>query len=298
MRLRTTFEQWVTLLEVDRAGSIQAAAKTLNKSHTTLIYAIKKLEDQLGVSLVTVKGRRAVLTDNGQSLLRRASAILDQAHDLEAIGSQLAKGMEGEITVSVDHLCDRQWVYQPLSLFVKGNKGTSIEIIETSLSASTQAVIEQQVDIAIIPLPIANYLAEVFGQVNMTPIVSCNHHLAAKKDICSEDLQTTTQIVVRDLGENQFQEEQNVGWLKSQQRLTVDNFDHALQAVKEGIGFCRIPDHIIKKQKDKELVKLSVLGGTTYQVPLHVTLPKAGATGPAAMAFYNLLIKEAQKRMN
>ncbi|EGU51491.1 putative transcriptional regulator [Vibrio tubiashii ATCC 19109] len=32
MRLKSTLEQWVTLKEVDRAGSIQAAASALNKA--------------------------------------------------------------------------------------------------------------------------------------------------------------------------------------------------------------------------------------------------------------------------
>ncbi len=72
MRLKTTLDQWLTLHEINRSGgSIQAAATQLNKSHTTLIYAVKKLEEQLGISLVHVKGRKAVLTDDGQSLLRR-----------------------------------------------------------------------------------------------------------------------------------------------------------------------------------------------------------------------------------
>lgn len=57
MRLKTTLDQWLTLHEIDRHGSIQAAATALNKSHTTLIYAVRKLEDQLGVTLVTVEGR-------------------------------------------------------------------------------------------------------------------------------------------------------------------------------------------------------------------------------------------------
>ena len=72
MRLKTTLEQWLTLFEIDRAGSIQAAAAALNKSHTTLIYAVRKLEEQLGVPLLKVEKRRAILTDDGKSLLRRA----------------------------------------------------------------------------------------------------------------------------------------------------------------------------------------------------------------------------------
>ena len=69
MRLKSTLDQWLTLYEIDRAGSFQAAAIVLNKSHTTLIYSVKKLESQLGITLIKVKGRRAVLTEDGKSLL-------------------------------------------------------------------------------------------------------------------------------------------------------------------------------------------------------------------------------------
>ena len=93
MRLKTTLDQWLTLFEIDKAGSIQAAAIELNKSHTTLIYAIKKLESQLGISVVKVEGRRAVLTDDGKSLLRRAQSMIEQAQVLEEISIQLAQGI-------------------------------------------------------------------------------------------------------------------------------------------------------------------------------------------------------------
>ncbi len=60
MRLKTTLDQWQTLYEIDCAGSIQAAALQLNKSHTTLIYALRKLEDQFAACLLKDAGRRIV----------------------------------------------------------------------------------------------------------------------------------------------------------------------------------------------------------------------------------------------
>ena len=297
MRPRTTLDQWLTLIQVDKAGSIQAAANQLNKSHTTLIYAIKKLEEQLGVSLVRIKGRRAVLTDDGKALIRRAAPMLDQALELEVISSQLSKGIESEITITIDHLCDRDWLYSPLSEFMKKNKGTSVQIRETSLSSTLDAVIEQQSDIAIINIPIANHLAEAFGIVTMIPVVSRNHPLAQKNSIGMEDLLTVTQIVVRDLGSHQVIEKQNVGWLKSQQRLTVDNFDHAWKAVHQGLGFCRMPDHMLEKSDSTEIVQLPLQGGVRYQVPMHLVVPKMGRTGPAATALYELLLADVNRRM-
>lgn len=298
MKLRSTLEQWLTLVEVDKAGSIQAASNTLNKSHTTLIYAIKKLESQLGVSLIKVEGRKSVLTDHAKTLLRRAVPMLDQARELEAIGAQLSQGMESEITISIDHLCCRRWLYRPLQTFFANNRGTSVQIRETNLSSTQAAVKKRLADIAIVNLPVENHLAEAFGVVSMIPVVSRHHPLAGKELIGNDDLLTETQIVIRDLGAIDKPEEQNVGWLKSQRRLTVDNFDHAWQAVNAGLGFCRIPDHMLEELDTSEIVRLPLQGGSRYQVPVHLVAPKGGQTGIAANLLYDILLADACERLN
>ncbi|WP_019615379.1 LysR family transcriptional regulator [Psychromonas ossibalaenae] len=293
MRLKTTLDQWLTLYEIDRAGSIQAAAVKLNKSHTTLIYAVKRLEEQLGISLVKIKGRRAVLSDDGKSLLRRADTMLEQARELEEISTLLAKGIESEITIAIDHLCDRSWLYQPIADYLKQNSSTSIQVIETSLSKTTEMVTSEQADISIITLPITNYPCEAFGIVTMLPVVAKTHPLADKQPLCSADFTTTSQIVVRDLG---CDAKRDVGWLKSRQRITVDNFDHAWQAVEQGVGFCRLPEHLLNSRNTDNIAILNVENAQQYQVPMHLTLAKGAKTGPAAKCLYQLLIDSKNNR--
>lgn len=298
MRLKTTLDQWLTLYEIDRAGSIQAASIRLNKSHTTLIYAVKKLEEQLGVSLVQVKGRRAVLTDDGKVLLRRADSMLEQARELEQISTQLARGIESQITIAIDHLCDRSWLYQPMADYLKQNSSTSIQVVETSLSKTTQMVTDELADISIVTLPVTNYPCEAFGIVTMLPVVAKTHPLAGKQHLCSADFTTSCQIVVRDLGDGSGKEDakQDVGWLKSRQRITVDNFDHAWQAVEQGAGFCRLPEHLLNCRNMDNILILKVENAERYQVPMHLTLPKGAKTGPAAQCLYRLLIESKNLR--
>ncbi|MGR5154846.1 LysR family transcriptional regulator [Photobacterium swingsii] len=297
MRLKSTLEQWLTLYEIERAGSIQAAATALNKSHTTLIYAVKKLESQLAVSLVEVQGRRAVLTEDGKSLLRRATAMLEQARELEEISEQLAKGFESEITIAVDHLCDLAWFYKPMAEFVAQNSTTSIQVVETSLSKTTDMVVNELADVAIVNLPITNYPAEAFGVTSMVPVVAAHHPLALKDTLCLADMSTTTQIVIRDLGRTLHQfGKQDVGWLKSRQRITVDNFDHAFRAVEQGVGYCRLPEHLVQSRQNDSVIVLKVENADQYQVPLHLTLPKGAKTGPAAKNFYDILLRSASSR--
>lgn len=296
MRLKTTLDQWQTLFEIDRAGSIQAAALQLNKSHTTLIYALRKLEDQLGVSLVRVEGRKAVLSEDGKALLRRASSMLEQARELELISEQLAKGVESEIVVAVDHLCCLERLYEPMAAFVAENNTTSIQVIETSLSKTTEMVTQELADVAIINLPVTNYPAEAFGFTVMEPVVTSSHPLAKEESLSLNQLSSLPQIVVRDLGSvEKLADKKDVGWLKSSQRITVDNFDHAFAAVEQGVGYCRLPKHIVDSRGSDKLTVLNVENGCGYHVPLHLTLPKGVKTGPAAKRFYELLLESASR---
>jgi DNA-binding transcriptional LysR family regulator len=295
-RLKTTLDQWMNLVAISEEGSVQAAAERLHKSHTTLLYSVKKLENQLGTALVEVVGKKTRLTASATMLLRKAGSMLETARQLEKLSGLLAEGYESSLTISVDHLCDRRWVYQPLTRFCAENTLTSVTLRETSLSATRRYVKEKLSDIAIINLPIENFPSSFFGHVNMLPVVSSRHELAGQQEVSQSELVNTTQIVLRDLGSDDNTPGENVGWLKPQRRITVDNFDYAINAVSSGLGFCRLPEHLIKRLNHPDIITLNVREGFDYQVPLHVTLPKGEDTGPAARALFELLMADASTR--
>lgn len=297
-RLKTTLDQWLNLVAISEKGSVQAAAESLNKSHTTVLYSVKKLESQLGTALVEVVGKKTRLTAPATMLLRKAGSMLETARQLEKLSNRMAEGYESDITVSVDHLCDRQWIYEPLVLFCSENALTSVTLRETSLSSTRRFVTEKRSDIAIINLPVENVPSSFFGNVRMLPVISSLHELAGREEITQTELMNTTQIVLRDLGSDNGAGGENVGWLRTQRRITVDNFDYALDAVKSGLGFCRLPEHMIQQLSGTDINTLNVQEGFDYQVPLHITLPKGEDTGPAARELFQLLQKDALVRKN
>jgi DNA-binding transcriptional LysR family regulator len=144
---------------------------------------------------------------------------------------------------------DNYWVVNNVSGFFNcsNNELTSVTLRETSLSSTRKYVKEKISDIAIINLPVENHPSSFFGHVKMLPVISSRHPLSRQKNINVNELVNTTQIVLRDLGRDENFQGENVGWLKTQRRLTVDNFDYAIDAVISGLGFCRIPEHLINK---------------------------------------------------
>ena len=68
---RTTLEQWRMFRAVVTAGGFNQAALQVHKSQSSVHHAVGKLEESLGVKLFEVSGRKAVLTEAGELLLRR-----------------------------------------------------------------------------------------------------------------------------------------------------------------------------------------------------------------------------------
>src|ERR1035437_5114774 len=65
----TTLDAWEILQTVVQLGGFAAAAEKLNRSQSTISYAIGQLQDQLGVRLFEIQGTKAQLTEVGRALL-------------------------------------------------------------------------------------------------------------------------------------------------------------------------------------------------------------------------------------
>ena len=56
---KITLEQWASLVAVVDEGSYAKAADLLNKSQSTVSYAISRVEEQLGGQVLKISGRKA-----------------------------------------------------------------------------------------------------------------------------------------------------------------------------------------------------------------------------------------------
>ena len=106
MTPKITLEQWQTFRCVVDEGSFARAAEALNKSQSSISYAIGQLNAQLPQPVLRIEGRRSVLTEAGKVLYRHAEQLLKQASDAEAVARSLAMGFESEVTIAIDSLQD------------------------------------------------------------------------------------------------------------------------------------------------------------------------------------------------
>ena len=69
---RVTLDQWRTLQAVVDHGGFAQAAEVLHRSQSSVSYTVARMQEQLGVPLLRIDGRKAVLTEAGDVLLRRS----------------------------------------------------------------------------------------------------------------------------------------------------------------------------------------------------------------------------------
>ena len=89
--MNTTLDQWEVLEAVVQLGSFAAAASTMNRSQSTISYAISHLQEQFQVPLLEIKGRKAMLTEAGKALLADVEPLLTGFRGLEKRAASLAR---------------------------------------------------------------------------------------------------------------------------------------------------------------------------------------------------------------
>jgi hypothetical protein len=99
---RISLKQWRLFHAVIDNDGFVGAANKLHISQSSISHALAKLQDQLGVPLLTLKGRKAQITEEGKTLLARSRDLLRQASQLEKLGEFLRLGAEPQIRIVVE----------------------------------------------------------------------------------------------------------------------------------------------------------------------------------------------------
>ncbi|TMP26938.1 LysR family transcriptional regulator [Pseudoalteromonas rubra] len=297
--LRVTLEQWRMLRAVVEHGGFNQAAKAIHKSQSSIHTSVQKIETSLSVKLFQVEGRKTRLTEAGEMMLRRANYLLDEAEKVEAVGQTLAKGVESHLRIAVDEIFPQTLLYKVLEATSQAYPLLRIELVESILSGSFEALQHAKVDIAISPMVLTDGFSEQLCQVEFVAVAHPEHALhQLDRELTLEDLKSFRQIVVRDsaLGKGT-----DSGWLGADQRWTVSHLRTMVDMVTQGLGFAWLPRSAITQQLSSgALLPLKLTHNRTRLAQLNLIFKDGDTLGPAARAFigelrYQCMALEAQE---
>ncbi len=285
--LKVTLEQWRMFHAVVEYGGFNQAAQGVFKSQSSIHNAVSKIEETLGVKLFTIEGRRTVLTEAGELMLRRANYLLEEARKIEAIGETLSQGIESRLSIAVDGIFPRALLYQALENVSQQYPMLQVELLESILSGSSELLEQDTVEIAISAFTLDSGFSESLCHITFLAVASPEHELhKIQRKLTLEDLKSYRQIVVRDSAQGSRENHANSGWLGANQRWTVSHLQTSIDIISKGLGFAWLPMSLIQDHLSDGRLKPLPLGENSKRyIQLSLSFKDGDRLGPAAQRF-------------
>ena len=198
-------------------GNFTRAAERSNISQPSLSQQILKLEDEVGHKLFHRLGRKAVLTEAGQTFLERARRIL---FEVENAAKELSDhpGLERRITVGAVQTVMPYLITPFIAALRQSHPNLLVDAREDFRANLVRAVVEGDLDLAVVPLPVTDHrvATEPLLTEPLLLVVGKNHPFASRSEIAISDLAAETFISLGDssalaaqirtfFGDNNFQ---------------------------------------------------------------------------------------------
>jgi DNA-binding transcriptional LysR family regulator len=291
---RITLEQWRCLVAVVDCGGYAQAAERLHKSQSSVTYAVQKMQSLLKVKAFEIQGRKAVLTPTGQLLYNRARTLLEEAGSLEHAARRLSAGWEAEITLAIEVLFPNWLLLQCLNRFGTESPQTRIELHETVLGGTPEALVSGGANLAISPRIPPGYNGEILMPVRFIPAAHPDHPLhRLGRDVSLRDLRKHRHLLVRDSGTRR---DKRAGTLDAEQSWTVTNMSTSIGAACRGYGFAWFPEDKIRRELDDGTLKaLPLRDGRERTMPLYLIFADREAAGPGTLRLAAIIREEVAK---
>ncbi|MES2187921.1 MAG: LysR family transcriptional regulator [Pseudomonadota bacterium] len=140
--------------EVEKQGSLTAAAGVLCLTQSALSHAMKKLETQLGTDVWLREGRHLRLTQAGQYLLAVAHRVLPQLDLAEERMRQFAQGERGTLRIGMEcHPC-YQWLLKVVSPYLADWPDVDVDVKQKFQFGGIGALFAYEIDLLVTPDPV------------------------------------------------------------------------------------------------------------------------------------------------
>jgi DNA-binding transcriptional LysR family regulator len=284
---RISLEQWRSLLAVVEAGGYAQAAGALHKSQSAVTYAVQKMESLLGVKVFEIAGRKAHLTPTGEVLYRRAKALLEEAGALEGAAGILAAGWEPELRLAVEIVFPTWLLLQCFARFGAERPQTRIELYESVLSGTEEALLERKVDLAICSRVPAGFSGDQLMRMRFIAAAHPGHPLhQLGRELTLQDLRKHRHLVIRDTGSQR----RSGSWVGAEQSWTVTSKATFIHAAGLGLGFAWFPEDTVRSELETGVLKpLPLREGGERWADLYLVFADRDYAGPGALRLAHII---------
>lgn len=238
-----TLDQLEMIEAIVTEGSYQAAAKKLHKSQPSLSNGVKKIETFYGIEIFSRDGYRPKLTQAGRKFFECAKTTLRSYRDLHNVASELGKGRESMLTVSIDPVVSMHRIETFLQQVLDPSYKPTMTFQSGVLFDNFYKLKSAEVDFAIGLLPqIDNEEVESkkLCQINLVPVIG--QKLLGNKKLSKSLLLELPNLVVQ----TDFDSESHLS-ISDGLKWFVDSHARKTELILQGFGWGRISSLQLKE---------------------------------------------------
>lgn len=250
------------LVAVAETGNFTRASERCNVTQPSLSQQVINLEQEVGHKLFHRLGRRAVLTEAGATFLERARRILFEVENAQKELSD-HPSLERRITVGAVQTVMPYLLIPLLARCRKELPNLTIDAREDFRADLVKAVIEGDLDLAVVPLPVDDHRLSIEPILNepLLLVVGTDHPFSKRAD-----------ITLNEIAEENFISLGSSSTLAEQIRVFFGGHNfapkigyHCAQVrtvkllVQQGLGISILPQ-LARQDHDRDLVYLRLTG--------------------------------------
>lgn len=288
MSARISLDQWQALIAVVEADGYAPAAERLNKSQSTISYAIGRIEHLLDVQVFQIQGRKARLTPVGQLLYRRGQALVAQAERMEQAAARFARGWETELRLAIEIIFPTWKLLECLRRLADEQPELAVQLHESVLGGTEELLLSGAVDLAVCSSIPQGFLGDPLTPVRFVAAAAPCHPLhRVEWPLTADDLRRHRHLLVRDSGSRRVRAP---AWTGAETRWTVSHKATSIRAACMGLGFAWYPEDNIRPELESGTLKpLPLAEGGVRTAQLYLVFADRDSAGPAACRMAELL---------
>ncbi|MFC5509837.1 LysR family transcriptional regulator [Massilia jejuensis] len=288
--LRISLKQWKMFHAVIDSGGFFSAADSLHVTQSTVSHAVAKLQEQLGVSLLELKGRKAHITAEGKVLLERSRDLVRNAMELEELAENIRQGWGPEIRLAMEPSFPPELLTLALRTLSSFPQKIRLSVREAAPDQIKAVLQDYTVELAISSrIPVGCSGKHLIDIEHIAVAHPDNPLFALKRNLGLDDLKTQFQIAIS--GSNDYIASEASRRLPRYERpWNVSSAERAVGMMRHGFGYAWLPAYQTKQWlEENQLRILPLAGGASYQSSLFLVAGRPPAADSAVTAFANAL---------
>lgn len=272
-----TLDQLQVLDAIDRLGTFGKAAQELHRVPSAVSYAVRMLEQELGVEVFERLGNRTRLTPAGQRVLDTGRRVLSEARALEREVFQMRNGWEPELHIVADGVYPMERLAHGLRALTEAEAPTRVRLDVEYQEGVPEAWSRDDAQLMLI----LDFDPED-DPLDMAALPPLDMVLVGDEGY---------ELVVRDSAEK-YRRRPKASFEGGEHTVHLSDFFSKRVAILAGLGAGWMPEHLV--ESDVEAGRLQIHKRWTYHPKL--VWRRDRSLGRAARLFIDALCEKTESR--